>query len=559
MDCKSIRFDSHGTRCAAWFFECNLPGKRPCVVLAHGLAGIKEMRLDAYAERFAAAGYHALVFDYRHFGESEGAPRQLLDITKQHQDWHSAIKSARSQPNVDPEQIVLWGSSLSGGHVIAVADQDCSVAAVISQVPHMLGLTSGLAGGLVSATRLTLHAIVDVFAGLIRRSPHYVNACGKPGELALMTATGAVEGYFQLLPKGKSFDQRVAARFVLSAVTYSPGRKLRALSMPILVQVGSKDTTTPASGALKSCRGAKTATLKTYDTGHFEPYVDPLFETIIGDQLTFLHDVLKKRTPLKEKCATQRRSIFITGAAKGIGAEIARLFSSNGWIVGITDINHIDLDALRSKLGDEHFYRQLDVTAFEQVESALAEFAAVNGGAIDVLINNAGIAFIDDFEKLSLQKHLAVTEVNVKGVQIVSYHALPFLKKSIHAVLVNMCSLSSEYGVPSEASYSASKFWVKGFTEALNIEWERHGIYVCDVMPNFVATPMMDAAHGPIVDAIGIHLTPADVAKTVWRAVQRQRKVHWAVDTWRPILMRSISKLLPTTLRRAIMKRVSGY
>jgi fermentation-respiration switch protein FrsA (DUF1100 family) len=293
MHRKTIHFDSHRTRCAAWFFECDRPGKRPCIVLAHGLAGIKEMRLDAYAERFVTAGYNALVFDYRHFGESEGEPRQLLDIAKQHQDWHSAIKFARSQPNVDPKQIALWGSSLSGGHVIAVADQDRSVAAVISQVPHMLGLTSGLAGGLVSGTRLTMHAIADVFAGLIRRSPHYVNASGRPGELALMTATGAADGYLHLVPKGQSFDQRVAARFVLSAMSYSPGRKLRTLSMPTLVQVGLKDTTTPPSGALKSCRGAKTAILKTYNTGHFEPYVDPLFETFVGDQLMFLHDVLK--------------------------------------------------------------------------------------------------------------------------------------------------------------------------------------------------------------------------------------------------------------------------
>ena len=69
----------------------------------------------------------------------------------------------------------------------------------------------------------------------------------------------------------------------------------------------------------------------------------------------------------------------------------------------------------------------------------------------------------------------------------------------------------------------------------------------------------MDAAHGPIVDSIGIHLTPADVAKIVLRAVQRQGKVHWEVDTWRPTLMRSISKLLPATLRRTMVMRVSGY
>jgi len=70
------------------------------------------------------------------------------------------------------------------------------------------------------------------------------------------------------------------------------------------------------------------------------------------------------------------------------------------------------------------------------------------------------------------------------------------------------------------ATYSASKFFVRGFTEAMNIEWERHGIHVCDVMPNFVATPMMDAAHGDIVDLIGINLTAEDAAKTIARAAE---------------------------------------
>lgn len=252
-------------------------------------------------------------------------------------------------------------------------------------------------------------------------------------------------------------------------------------------------------------------------------------------------------------------TIFITGAGKGIGAETALFFAKQGYRVAATDISEKDLAMLKEKLGAGHFYRRLDVTQSDEFAAALSEFASESGGAIDVLFNNAGIAFIDDFEKVTLEKHLAVTDVNAKGIQIGAFHALQYLKKSARPAMINMCSLSSEYGVPSEASYSASKFWVKGFTEALNIEWDRYGVYVCDVMPNFVATPMMDAAHGNIVDSVGIHLKASDVTATVWNAVQNRSGVHWEVDTWRPRLMRAVTKLLPRRTRRAIIKNLSGY
>lgn len=252
-------------------------------------------------------------------------------------------------------------------------------------------------------------------------------------------------------------------------------------------------------------------------------------------------------------------TVFITGAAKGIGAETALMFSRQGYRVAATDTNEKDLEKLKQFLGAEHFYRRLDVTKSDEFAATLKEFALENGGAIDVLINNAGIAFIDDFEKVSLEKHLALTDINVKGVQIGAFHALQYLKKSSQPTMISMCSLSSEYGVPSEASYSASKFWVKGFTEAINIEWDRHGVYVCDVMPNFVATPMMQNLDGKIVKSIGIRLNANDVSATIWKAVQNRKLVHWEVDTWRPRLLRAVNRLLPKNVRRAAMKYLSGY
>ena len=116
-------FSSGGSECAAWLYMPDGEGPHPCVVMAHGFSAVREHRLDAYAERFAAAGMAVLVFDYRHFGASQGEPRQLLSIARQLADWHAAVAHARNLPEVDARRVAVWGSSFSGGHVIAVGRQ----------------------------------------------------------------------------------------------------------------------------------------------------------------------------------------------------------------------------------------------------------------------------------------------------------------------------------------------------------------------------------------------------------------------------------------------------
>ena len=110
-------FRSAGVQCAAWLYrpEDSGGGPVPCVVLASGFSGTRDQRLDAFAERFAQAGLAALVFDYRHFGDSGGEPRQLLDIKKQQQDYEAALAYARGLHWVDNQRLGLFGSSFSGG------------------------------------------------------------------------------------------------------------------------------------------------------------------------------------------------------------------------------------------------------------------------------------------------------------------------------------------------------------------------------------------------------------------------------------------------------------
>lgn len=186
---------------------------------------------------------------------------------------------------------MLWGSSFSGGHVMALA-KPLRAAAVIAQVPHADGFASLTAMSPAQILRLSGHGVYDMVRGALRLAPHCVPASGEPGSLALMTAPEASR-YPKLAPPGFDLDQRVAARFALGVGFYSPGRKLRDLEVPVLVQVGRKDETTPPAAAIKAGGRARNGVVKTYDVGHFEPYTGDDFEIFVADQLKFLEQSLK--------------------------------------------------------------------------------------------------------------------------------------------------------------------------------------------------------------------------------------------------------------------------
>ncbi len=293
-DRQDIQFISEGLKCAGWFFKASGVNNAPCVILAHGFCGVKEMRLDAYAEAFAGAGYHALVFDYRHFGKSEGEPRLILDIKKQHQDWRAAIRFAKGLPGVYSHRIALWGTSFSGGHVLEIAatDQDPDIAAIISQAPHLNGFATAAATGFLQNIRLGTAAWRDIANMILRRSPYYVPSVGRPGDLAAMTAPDVVEGVKRLYPQGFKPDERVAARIFLSVPFYSPGRLAKRLGVPWLVQVAANDLTTPIKPAIKAAGKAPKGELIIYECGHFDVYVPPHFQQTVGDQIRFLKKYL---------------------------------------------------------------------------------------------------------------------------------------------------------------------------------------------------------------------------------------------------------------------------
>ncbi|RZI81101.1 MAG: alpha/beta hydrolase [Microbacterium sp.] len=285
---EDVTFTSHGTSCAAWVYRPDGAPGRPVVVMAHGLGGVREMRLDAFAERFAEAGYVCLVFDYRHFGASGGAPRQLLSVRRQRQDWAAAVAFARTLPGVDPERVVLWGSSFSGGHVIAVGAQDPRLAAVVSQCPYTDGLASSVVVRPLTSLRVTARALRDLVGSWFRRPPRTIPLAGEPGTVALMTAPDAVPGYLALVEDGSTFRNEVAARVALSIATGRPGARARRLACPALFVVCERDTVAPARATLRHVARAPHGEVVRRDSGHFDIYVGEEFETTVRDELAFL-------------------------------------------------------------------------------------------------------------------------------------------------------------------------------------------------------------------------------------------------------------------------------
>ncbi len=283
-----VTFPSADETCAAWLYLPSGDGPHPVVVLGHGLGAIRDMRLDCYAERFQAAGYAALVFDYRHFGGSTGEPRQLVDIKKQRADWKAAIAYARSRPDLDPDRVVAWGTSFGGGHVIATAADDSRLAATIAQCPFTDGLASSLAMHPLAILKIGGRAVADVASTLVGRGPVYTATAGKPGSSAIMTAPDAEPGYLRLVPDGAPFVNKIAGRLVFHVMQERPGRKAKKIESPILFCICDPDSVAPAGPTHKYAAQAPRGEVKIYKDGHFGIYVGEGFERSVADQLDFL-------------------------------------------------------------------------------------------------------------------------------------------------------------------------------------------------------------------------------------------------------------------------------
>ncbi len=251
-------------------------------------------------------------------------------------------------------------------------------------------------------------------------------------------------------------------------------------------------------------------------------------------------------------------SIFISGAAHGIGRAVAERFLAEGWTVGAYDIAPV---AWAGHNDDRLFTGHLDVTDAASWEAALAEFTAHTGGRLDVLDNNAGVIVdqvLADSDPVAVQR---LIDVNCLGVTLGARAAHTYLKATPGAQLVNMSSASAVYGQPAIAAYSASKFYVSGLTEALGLEWRGDDIRVLDIRPLWAKTALADV-DAASVRRLGVRITPGQVADTVWEAVHptsrwARGRVHHGVSRLDQVLALGRS-LVPDRAARVLTRVLAG-
>jgi alpha-beta hydrolase superfamily lysophospholipase len=280
MDREDLEFDSAGDSCAAWLYRT--PGDAPTVpivVMAHGLSGTRRDGLGPFAERFAAAGIAALVFDHRGFGDS-GGEADLFEPERQLDDWRAAIAFTRSLPGIDPERVATFGSSMGGGNALAAAADDPRVAAAISQVPFLDMVRQAHRAAPWVGARMMLAAA---------RGRH-LPAIGQPHQAAFINAPGGEAGWRHVVSIGEDsrWRNRVSSRWLLGR-PYRPARHAAGLHCPWLVCVGESDRVARPGPAIAAARRAPLGELRTYPgVDHFDIYDGPGHEAVVADEVAFL-------------------------------------------------------------------------------------------------------------------------------------------------------------------------------------------------------------------------------------------------------------------------------
>lgn len=243
-----------------------------------------------------------------------------------------------------------------------------------------------------------------------------------------------------------------------------------------------------------------------------------------------------------------RKRIFVTGGASGIGRATVERFHRAGWQVAAADRDSAALDDLVTSLDRQIETFPLDVTDRIALADALQSFTL--GGTLDIMFNNAGIGHAGWFEDIEPTAHDRLIQINLSGVLNGIHASLPHLRQADGSLCFSTSSSSAIFGIARIAVYSATKFAVKGLTEALSVEFARPGVRkvrVADVLPGLIDTAILDTTeHHPAPGQEDVEradprasapaegpfrlVQPSEVAEAVWNAYHDETgRLHWYV------------------------------
>ncbi len=250
------------------------------------------------------------------------------------------------------------------------------------------------------------------------------------------------------------------------------------------------------------------------------------------------------------------KNAIITGAASGIGLAVAKALSAKGWRLALLDLNIEALKQATQTLNQENISLYgVDVCDYNALKKVIDEFAQQQQQQLRLLLNCAGIMKIQTTATSSPEFHARTFDVNVNGTFYACHAAYPYLKAA-QGQIINMNSAATQYGIPWQASYSASKFAIKGLTEALNLEWEQDGIQVGSMVPPVIETPMVteQAQRSPIMERLASGLTTEDAVKAILQQIDKP-KLHHPIS-WGFKLMYYARQMTPDFIIRLIFKHI---
>lgn len=274
-------------------------GPFPAILMVHGWGGVQDALTLPFYAPFEQAGFAVMTFDYSGWAKSEGSPRNVINPWQREREVEKALEHLRAQPEIDADRIVLWGTSFGGGHVVRTAAKHPELLGAITQVPMLDGMAAVKAVPFLRKLRFGLYAFADLIRG--KKKPIYVPVVAGQGEWASMDRDGAAEAMQQALqdlreaegPEAATYDNRVAARSVLTMGLYRPFKTLKQVQIPILIVGATRDSVAPFVEAKIQELDNPNITMEKIDANHFDPYFDPALTRNLGYQLAFLRDLQK--------------------------------------------------------------------------------------------------------------------------------------------------------------------------------------------------------------------------------------------------------------------------
>ena len=277
---RDIKFKSQGLNCAGWLFvpeKLSESQKAPALVMAHGLGAVKEQGLEPFAQQFCLAGFVTLVFDYRHFGDSEGEPRCQHFPLEMVEDYKNAVTWLSMQPEVDPERIGIWGTSYSGGLAVHVGTVDPRVRAVVSQVPSAITPTDRQTMNPEKWAQVGELLALDRMERYTTGKLNYLKVVASDGVPCVLPGEESYYNYTKYGEHAPNFRNQITLESLEKMREFNPVDSIQMMAPTALLVLPAVNDSLLPFDAVKAAfdRAGEPKEMMPMPIGHYDVYEDP--------------------------------------------------------------------------------------------------------------------------------------------------------------------------------------------------------------------------------------------------------------------------------------------